>query len=138
MKHACRSPRQTSMLHVKFFPSPGRVSVTSPTAFEPLFYWEKLIARGWQRTLAVRHSADTLSASNSGGRPAKTGLLNYANSSTSATGRRGFCGQFPGRSAPTDNSMTGTSSSASANSQATASASKPIIGVEPRPSERAA
>ena len=34
--------------------------------------------------------------------------------------------------------MTGTSSSASANSRATASASKPIIGVEPRPSARAA
>ena len=31
--------------------------------------------------------------------------------------------------------MTGTSSSASPNSRATASASKPIIGVEPRPSE---
>jgi hypothetical protein len=24
MKHACRSPQQKSMLHVKFFPSPGR------------------------------------------------------------------------------------------------------------------
>src|SRR3546814_524489 len=58
---------------------------------------------------------------------------NYTISSTSATGRRGFCGQFPSRSGPTDNSMTGTSSSASPNSRRTASSSKPIIGVEPRP-----
>src|ERR1700756_5462667 len=56
----------------------------------------------------------------------------YANSSTSATGRRGFCGQFPGRSGPTDNSITGTSSSDSPNSRCSASASKPIIGDEPR------
>jgi len=63
---------------------------------------------------------------------------NHMRSNTSVTGRRGFCGQFPGRSAPTDNSMTGTSFSSSANSRATASASNPIIGVEPRPSERAA
>jgi len=26
MKHACRSPQQKSMLHVKFFSFPGRVS----------------------------------------------------------------------------------------------------------------
>jgi hypothetical protein len=89
----------------------------------------------WQ---PLSRSARSLGGPRPGGRPAKTGLLNYANSSTSATGRRGFCGQFPGGSAPTDNSMTGTSSSASANSRATASASKPIIGVEPRPSARAA
>ena len=39
--------------------------------------------------------------------------------------------QFSGRSPPTDNSMTGTSFSASANSRAT------CLGVEPRPSEGA-
>jgi hypothetical protein len=58
-------------------------------------------------------------------------------SNTSATGRRGFCGQFPGRSAPMDNSMTGTSFAASPNSRCTASGSKPIIGVEPKPHELA-
>lgn len=62
----------------------------------------------------------------------------YTRSSTSVTGRRGFCPQFPGRTGPTDNSMTGTSSSAKPKSRCTASASKPIIGVEPKPSERAA
>ena len=46
--------------------------------------------------------------------------------------------QLPGRSGPTVNSVTGTSSSARPNSACTASASKPIIGVEPRPSDRAA
>ena len=48
------------------------------------------------------------------------------------------CGQFPGRTAPMDNSITGISSLESLNSRCTASASKPIIGVEPKPSERAA
>ncbi len=68
------------------------------------------------RRPAAKYKAWAQCPSNSGGRPAKTGLLNYASSSTSATGRRGFCAQFPGRSGPTDNSMTGTSSSASPNS----------------------
>jgi hypothetical protein len=34
---------------------------------------------------------------------------NRTSSSTSATARRGFCAQFPGRSGPTDNNMIGTS-----------------------------
>ena len=96
----------------------------------PIDCYDEIIMQAAQRNRA--------SAAWGGLGAAKTGLLNYANSSTSATGRRGFCGQFLGSAAPTDNSMTGTSSSASANSRATASASKPIIGVEPRPSAWAA
>src|SRR5690606_37274023 len=38
-------------------------------------------------------------------------LNTYAKCSTSATGRRGFCGKFPWRSGPTDSSITGTSPS---------------------------